>query len=155
MEIAWALLDRYQQLAGVSERRRVGGIEIVIRREGDPIWGIKVFFIESWRQLILSNRACLWNACAYPRSMNLACDAGEISRGSAISGRLCHSKGSIEISAAELRNLSAEHATKYTFQWRVGSNCHQGWCIFTRRLYRFWLIWKVLEWIISFSKLGK
>lgn len=37
MEIAWALLDRYQQLAGVSERRRVGGIEIVIRREGDPI----------------------------------------------------------------------------------------------------------------------
>ena len=25
MEIAWALLDRYQQLAGVSERRRVGG----------------------------------------------------------------------------------------------------------------------------------
>ena len=58
--------------------------------------------------------------------MNLACDAGEISRESAFSGWLCHSDGSIEISAAELRNLSAEHVTKYTFHWRAGNNCHQG-----------------------------
>lgn len=52
--------------------------------------------------------------------MNLSCDAGEISRESALSGRLCHSMGSIEISAAELRTFQLSTLLNILFSGEQG-----------------------------------